>query len=85
MNKDYSVFFEVAPKFCILGTSQVALVVKNLPSNAGDLTDMSSIPCLGRSPEGRHENPLQYSCPENPMDRDLGGLQSIGWERVEHN
>ena len=42
--------------------SQVALVIKNLPANAGD-------PGLGRSPEGGHGNPLQYSYLENPMDR----------------
>ena len=30
---------------------------------------MGSIPLLGRSPGGGHGNPLQYSCPENPMDR----------------
>ena len=45
-------------------TSQVALVVKNLPANAGDPVSGS-----GRSPGGGHSNPLQYSCPENPMDR----------------
>ena len=33
-----------------------------------------SIPLLGRSPEGGHDNPLQYSCLENPMDR--GALQA---------
>ena len=27
------------------------------------------IPVWGRSPRGRNGNPLQYSCPENPMDR----------------
>jgi len=48
---------------------QVALVIKNLPANAGDIRDKGSIPGLGRSPGGRHENPLQYSCLENPMDR----------------
>ena len=50
-------------------SSQVALVVKNPPANAGDARDMSSIPGLGRSPGGGHGNPLQYSCLENPMDR----------------
>ena len=47
--------------------SQVALVVKNPPANAGDVTDASSIPGSGRSPGGGHGNPLQHSCPENPM------------------
>ena len=42
---------------------------KNLPANAGDIKDTGSIPGSGRSPEGGHGNPLQYSCLENPMDR----------------
>ena len=47
--------------------SQVVLVVKNLPANAGGVRDSSSIPELGRSPGGGHSNPFQYSCLENPM------------------
>ena len=49
--------------------SQVALVVKNLPANAGDISDVDSIPVSGRPPRGGHGNPLQYSCLENPTDR----------------
>ena len=49
--------------------SQVALVVKNSPANAGYIEDTGSIPGLRRSPGGGHGNPLQYSCLENPMDR----------------
>ena len=49
--------------------SQRALVVKNLPANAGDIRDTGLIPGLGRSPEGGHGNPLQYSYLEYPMDR----------------
>ena len=41
----------------------VALVVKNLPVNAGDITGMGLIP------GGGNGNPFQYSCLENPMDR----------------
>ena len=52
-----------------IGASQVALVVKNLTVNAGDLRYMDPISELRRSPGGGHGNPLQYSCPENPMDR----------------
>ena len=48
---------------------QVALVVKNLPANAGDVRDASSIPGSGRSPGAGHGNPLQYSCLENSVDR----------------
>ena len=44
-------------------------MVKNPPANAGDVTDVSSIPGLGRYPGGGHSNPLQHSCLENPMDR----------------
>ena len=44
-------------------------MVKNLPANAGDERDAGSIPGSGRSPEGGHGNPHQYSCLENPMDR----------------
>ena len=50
-------------------SSQVALVVKNLPANTGDARDTGLIPKWGRSPGGGHGNPLQYSCLENPMDR----------------
>ena len=48
----------------------MALVVKNLPANAGDVRDGGSIPGLGRFPGGGHGNPLQSSCLENPMDRE---------------
>ena len=40
--------------------------VKNMSANA---EDMGSIPGSGRSPGGGNDNPLQYSCLENPMDR----------------
>ena len=42
--------------------SQVALLVKNLPANARDLSDMVLIPELGRSPRGGHGNPHLVSC-----------------------
>ena len=50
--------------------SQVVLVVKNLPVNAGD-----SIPGSGRSPGEGNGNPFQYSCLKNSMDR--GAWQAI--------
>ena len=52
-------------------TSQVALMVKNLLANAGDVRDACSVPGSGRSPEGGHSNPLQHSCLENPVDRGV--------------
>ena len=49
--------------------SQVLLVLKNLPANAGDTRDIDWISGLGRSPGGDHGSPLQYFFLENPMDR----------------
>ena len=49
--------------------SQVALVVKNLPANAGDIRDMGLISGSGRYPGEGNGNPLRYSCLENSMDR----------------
>ena len=60
-----------------MGASQVALVVKNLPANAGDRRDAGSIPGSGRSPGGGHGNPLQDSHLENPMNSGAW-LQSLG-------
>ena len=47
-------------------------VGKESACNAGD---PGSIPGSGRSSGEGNGNPLQHSCPENPMD---GGLQSMG-------
>ena len=44
-------------------------MVKNLPANAGSIRDTGLIPGLGRSPGGGHDNSLQYSCLQNPIDR----------------
>ena len=46
----------------------MAIVVKNSPAS-GDIGDMGVIPGSGRSPGGGRDNPLQYPCLENPMDR----------------
>ena len=65
--------------------SQVALVVKCPPASAGDIRDLGSIPGLGRSPGGRHVNPLQDSCLENCISREawwaivLGVAKSLTW------
>ena len=57
-------------------------MVKNLRANAGD---PGSIPASGKSPGEGNGNLLQYSCLENPMMKDPGGLQSIGSQRVGCN
>ena len=53
----------------MLGASQVALVVTNLPARAADIKDTGSIPASGRSSGGGEGNPLQYSRLGNPVDR----------------
>ena len=57
--------------------SQVALVVKNLPANAGDLRDADSIPGSGRSPGEGKGYPLQYSGLENSMDCRVHGVTEL--------
>ena len=52
---------------CFSRVSLVGQTVKNLPANAGDV---GSIPGSGRSPGEGNDNPLQYSCLGNPMDRE---------------
>ena len=49
--------------------SQVVVEVKTLPSNAGDIRDMGSIPGFRRSPGEAYGNPLQFSCLEKPVKR----------------
>ena len=59
--------------YIITRAFKVVLVVKkkkkNPAANAGEIRDMGSVPGSGRSPGTGHDNPLQYSCLENPMDR----------------
>ena len=54
----------------LLRPPQVAPEVKNLSAKAWDVGDMGSFAWWERSPGGGHGNPLQYSCLENPMDRE---------------
>ena len=73
-------------------------MVKNPPANAGDASDMDSIPGSGRSPGEGNGYPLQYSCLEKekathpnilawriPWTEDPGWLQSMGSQRVGHD
>ena len=64
---------------CSLKASQVVLVVKNLPANAGDV---GLFPGWGRSPGGGHGNPVQYSCLETSMDRGAWQATVHGVQRV---
>ena len=57
-------------------------VVDNPPPKAGD---EGSIPGSGRSPEEGNGNPFQYSSLGNCMNREPGGLQPMGLQRVTHD
>ena len=57
-------------------------MVKNSPTDAGD-RDVGSIPGSERSPGGGHGNPLQYSCLENPKDREAYRLLWGGKELTD--
>ena len=65
--------------------SQVALVTKNPPANAGDTRDVGSIPVSGRSSGEGNGAPLQYSCLQNSTDKGAWWLHSMGSQRVVHN
>ena len=74
-----TIFISLDHTFCFLVALFLGFpggsVVKNLPANAGNT---GSIPGSGRFPGEENSNPLQYSCPGNPMDREACGLQSMG-------
>ena len=66
-------------------SSQVVLVVKNPPANAGVIKDVGLIPGLGRSPgEGMaaHSSILAWRI---TWTEEPGGLWSMGLQRVGHN
>ena len=70
-------------------TSQVELVVKNPPTNAGDMRDTyvftGSVPAWGRELGRGNGSPLRYPCLENPLAEEPGGLQSMRSQRVGHD
>ena len=63
-------------KYIYIWASQVALVVKNLPTNPGDIRDVGVILGWGRVPGG-NGTPFQHFCLENPMDRRT-------WQAIVH-
>ena len=67
----YSIHFEG------IQASQVALVIKNPPANAGDARDAGLIPASRKSLAVGNGNPLQYSCLGNFMDRGSWWVQSV--------
>ena len=59
-------------------------MVKNPPAKVGDTGDMGFIPGSGRSPGGRNDNPLRYSCLDNPVDRGAWQAVAMWSQRVRH-
>ena len=57
-------------------------MVKNPPAIAGDARGMGLIPDSVRSPGGRHDNPLQYSCLGDPIVRGALQATSTGPQKV---
>ena len=53
-------------------------MVKNLTANAGGTRGVGSVPGSGRSPGVGNDNPIQYSCLGNPMDRGAMASQRVG-------
>ena len=72
-------------KALLICKSQVALVVKNPPTNVGDIRDMGSIPGMGRYPRKGNGNPRQYYFLGIPWTEEPGGLQFVRSERVGHD
>ena len=66
--------------------SQAAPVIKNPPAREGDIRYAGSISGLGRFPGGRHDNPFQFSCLVNLMDREdwQGGTELNTTEASQH-
>ena len=62
--------------------SQVALLIKNLLANAGDVRDTGLTPRSGRSPGATHSTILAWKI---PWTEEPSGLQSIGSQRVGHD
>ena len=79
----YSHLFKYFPQFVVGFPGST--VLKNPPTNAGDARDGSLIPGLGRPPGTESGNTLQYTCMENSMTEDFGGLRSMGSQRVGHD
>jgi len=78
INIKYNIF--IVPRFNLSN-----IVILGLPGGSDgkeftcNVEDLGSIPGLGRSPGRGHDNPLQYSFLENPMDR--GAWQAMGSQR----
>ena len=64
----------------IKGYTQLVLVVKNRPANAGEIRD--KVRFLDQEGMATHSSILAWRI---PWTEELGGLQSIGSQRVGHD
>ena len=81
----YSSIFLLTISLCVLHVSldfPGGSDGKESTYNAGD---PGLFPGLGRSPGEENGNPLQYSCLENPTDREACRLKSMGSQKVGQN
>ena len=78
---------EILPQDCNIKSTQLPwwLSHKESVCQCRSRVDLDLIPESGRYPGGENGNPLQYSCLENAMDREAGGLQSMGSQRIGHD
>jgi len=72
----------IGPKLSLLCQFPCSLDGKETVSNEGDL---GSVPELERSSGEENDNPLQYSCLEDPWTEEPGGLHYMGSQRVQHD
>ena len=75
----YTYIVNVVYGSIIVAKAVVLLSVSEYSVGAGDL---GLIPGSGRSSGEGNGNPFQYSCLENPMDEEPGGLHPMGLQRV---
>ena len=66
------------------GASQVVLVIKNLPANAGDIRNAGFDPWVRKILWRRAQQPIPLFLPRQRTE-EPGGLQSTGSQRVGHN
>ena len=63
----------------------MVLAVQNLPASAGDIGEVGSVPGSGRSPGGRHGNPLHIFAWRIPQLKSLAGYSPWGHKRDGHD
>ena len=83
-HKELDMTEQLSQHVCVCVGFPGSSVVKNRPANTGGARDAGSMPGSKRSPGEGNGNPLQYSCLENPMDREAWWTRVHG-DRVRHD